>query len=79
MLHSMVSSALSLKCIIRIIGSLGNTLILPKISHSISGIIANVDILLGIILFVLSFIFARKFYHILLYYIKYSVEIGSPY
>jgi len=37
------------KCIIRTIGSLENALILPQISHSISIIIANFDILLGII------------------------------
>jgi len=40
---------------IRTIGSLEKALILPKISHSISVITANFDILLGIILFVLSF------------------------
>jgi len=43
------------KYIIRTIGSLKNASILPKISHSISVIMAIFDIFLDIILFVLSF------------------------
>jgi len=38
------------KCIIHAIGSLKNALILPKLSHSFSLIIANIGILLGVIL-----------------------------
>jgi len=44
-----------LKCIISTIVSLEKALILHKISHLISMIIPNFDILLGIILFVILF------------------------